>query len=256
MNIAVVTLFPELVAAVGASGIPRVAVESGALALTMISPRDFATNRHRTVDDRPFGGGPGMLLMAETLAEAIESAKQSLASENSGETPVAKVVYLSPQGQRLDRGKVETLSMSSDLILVCGRYEGVDQRILELLVDEQISIGDYVLSGGELGAMVIIDAIARRLPGVLGDAQSVVQDSFETSLLDHPHYTRPEVWRGLGIPAVLRSGNHASIEQWRARQRISGTARARPDLFFEYGLDERSRALLTSVWQHADETND
>lgn len=248
MNIAVVTLFPELVAAVGESGIPRVALESGALALTLISPRNFATNRHRTVDDRPFGGGPGMLLMAETLAEAIESARQSL--------PGAKVVYLSPQGQRLDRSKVETLSMSSDLILVCGRYEGIDQRILESLVDEQISIGDYVLSGGELGAMVIIDAIARRLPGVLGDAESVVQDSFETNLLDHPHYTRPDVWRGLEIPAVLRSGNHAAIEQWRAQQRISGTARARPDLFYEYGVDERSRALLTSAWQHADETND
>jgi len=189
-----------------------------------------------------------MLLMAETLAEAIESARQSL--------PDAKVVYLSPQGQRLDRGKVETLSALPDLILVCGRYEGIDQRILESLVDEQISIGDYVLSGGELGAMVIIDAIARRLPGVLGDAESVVQDSFETNLLDHPHYTRPDVWRGLEIPAVLRSGNHAAIEQWRAQQRISGTARARPDLFYEYGVDERSRALLTSAWQHADETND
>lgn len=252
MNVVVVTLFPELVAAVGESGIPRVAVESGALALTMISPRDFAINRHRTVDDRPFGGGPGMLLMAETLANAIESAKQSLPAESPG----AKVVYLSPQGQRLDRSKVESLSMSSDLILVCGRYEGIDQRILESLVDEQISIGDYVLSGGELGAMVIIDAIARRLPGVLGDADSVVQDSFETNLLDHPHYTRPDVWRGLKIPAVLRSGNHAAIEQWRAQQRISGTARARPDLFYEYGVDERSRALLTSAWQHADETND
>lgn len=248
MNIAVVTLFPELVTAVGESGIPRVAIESGALALTLVSPRDFATNRHRTVDDRPFGGGPGMLLMAETLAEAIESARQSL--------PDAKVVYLSPQGQRLDRGKVEMLSALPDLILVCGRYEGIDQRILESLVDEQVSIGDYVLSGGELGAMVIIDAIARRLPGVLGDAESVVQDSFETNLLDHPHYTRPDVWRGLEIPAVLRSGNHAAIEQWRAQQRISGTARARPDLFYEYGVDERSRALLTSAWQHADETND
>jgi tRNA (guanine37-N1)-methyltransferase len=248
MNIAVVTLFPELVTAVGVSGIPRVAVESGALSLKLISPRDFATNRHRTVDDRPFGGGPGMLLMAETLAEAIESARQSL--------PGARVVYLSPQGARLDRGKVEALSALPDLILVCGRYEGIDQRILESLVDEQISIGDYVLSGGELGAMVIIDAIARRLPGVLGDAESVVQDSFETNLLDHPHYTRPDMWRGLEIPAVLRSGNHAAIERWRAQQRISGTARARPDLFYEYGIDERSRALLTSAWRHADETND
>lgn len=248
MNIAVVTLFPELVAAVADSGIPRVAVESGALSLSLISPRAFATNRHRTVDDRPFGGGPGMLLMAETLAEAIESAKQSV--------PGAKVVYLSPQGQRLDRNKVETLSASSGVVLVCGRYEGIDQRVVDSLVDEQISIGDYVLSGGELGAMVIIDAIARRLPGVLGDAASVVQDSFETNLLDHPHYTRPDVWRGLAIPAVLRSGNHAAIEQWRLLQRISGTARVRPDLFYENGVDERARALLTSAWGHADETND
>lgn len=248
MNIAVVTLFPELIAAVGEHGMPRVAVASGALTLTMISPRDFAENRHRTVDDRPFGGGPGMLLMAETLAKAIESAKQAL--------PEARVVYLSPQGRRLNRGRVEALCSFSQLILLCGRYEGIDQRVVASLVDEQISIGDYVLSGGELAAMVLIDAIARRLPGVLGDAQSVVQDSFEMSLLDHPHYTRPEVWRGLGIPAVLRSGNHAAIEQWRAQQRLSGTARARPDLFYESGVDERSRALLTSAWQRVDETND
>lgn len=246
MNISVITLFPELVEAVGVSGIPRVAIEQGALALRCISPRCFATNRHRTVDDRPFGGGPGMLMIAETLSLAITSAKASV--------PGAHVVLMSPQGARLNRAKVQALAARPGLILVCGRYEGVDQRIVDTLIDEQVSIGDYVLSGGELGAMVVIDAIARRLPGVLGDAESVVQDSFETDLLDHPQYTRPERWQGIDVPLVLRSGNHRAIDAWRLQQRLSGTARARPDLFYEHGLDDRARALLTAEWQHAAET--
>ncbi len=246
MNIVVVTLFPELVEAVGMSGIPRVAIEQGALALSCVSPRDFATNRHRTVDDRPFGGGPGMLMIAETLSQSIESAKAT--------APDAPVVLMSPQGARLNRQKVQALAALPDLILVCGRYEGIDQRVVDALIDEQVSIGDYVLSGGELGAMVVIDAIARRLPGVLGDAQSVVQDSFETDLLDHPHYTRPLRWQGADVPMVLRSGNHRAIDEWRWQQRLSGTARARPDLFYEPGLDDQARALLTAEWQHAAET--
>lgn len=248
MNIAVVTLFPELVVAVGESGIPRIALEQGALVLSTFSPRDFATNRHRTVDDRPFGGGPGMLMIPETLSLAIDAAKAS--------APNARVVLMSPQGGRLNRAKVQALAELPALILVCGRYEGIDQRVVDALVDEQLSIGDYVLSGGELGAMVVIDAIARRLPGVLGDAESVVQDSFETDLLDHPHYTRPDQWQGHEVPLVLRSGNHRAIDEWRMQQRLSGTARVRPDLFYEHGLDERARALLTAEWQHAAETND
>jgi tRNA (guanine37-N1)-methyltransferase len=246
MNISVITLFPELVEAVGVSGIPRVAIEQDALGLNCVSPRDFATNRHRTVDDRPFGGGPGMLMIAETLSLAIAAAKATM--------PGAHVVLMSPQGARLNRAKVQALAARTGLILVCGRYEGVDQRIVDSLIDEQVSIGDYVLSGGELGAMVVIDAIARRLPGVLGDAESVVQDSFETDLLDHPQYTRPERWQGADVPLVLRSGNHRAIDAWRLQQRLSGTARARPDLFYEHGLDDRARALLTAEWQHAAET--
>ncbi len=248
MDIAVVTLFPELVDAVGMSGMPRVAIAQKALTLRCLSPRDFVHNRHRTVDDRPFGGGPGMLMLAEPLAQAIASAKLA--------APDARVVLMSPQGARLKRAKVQALAALPSLILVCGRYEGVDQRLVDALIDEQISIGDYVLSGGELGAMVVIDAIARRLPGVLGDAQSVVQDSFETDLLDHPHYTRPERWQGADVPLVLRSGNHCAIDEWRLQQRLSGTARARPDLFYEHGLDERARALLTAEWQQAAETID
>ncbi|MDA3877507.1 MAG: tRNA (guanosine(37)-N1)-methyltransferase TrmD [Halothiobacillus sp.] len=247
MRVTVVTLFPELVAAVGDSGIPRVAMESGALQVDTISPRDFAVNRHRTVDDRPFGGGPGMLMIPETLAAAISAAKKR--------TIGARVLLMSPQGRRLDRAAVHALADEAALILVCGRYEGIDQRVIDTLVDEQVSIGDYVLSGGELGAMVVIDAIARRLPGVLGDAESVVQDSFEAQLLDHPHYTRPDVWQGMAVPDVLRSGDHRAIEAWRELQRLCVTATARPDLFYQRGLDERARALLTAEWLHSAATN-
>ncbi|ANJ67843.1 tRNA (guanosine(37)-N1)-methyltransferase TrmD [Halothiobacillus diazotrophicus] len=247
MHITVVTLFPELVAAVGESGMPRVAIGTGALTVDTVSPRDFAVNRHRTVDDRPFGGGPGMLMIPETLAAAITEARRR--------APGARVVLMSPQGRRLDRAAVQAFSETAGLILVCGRYEGIDQRVIDAMVDEQVSIGDYVLSGGELGAMVVIDAVARRLPGVLGDAASVEQDSFEEALLDHPHYTRPDNWRGQGVPPVLTSGDHRAIDDWRERQRLRATADARPDLFYQRGLDDRARALLTAEWLHSAATN-
>ncbi|WP_407275728.1 tRNA (guanosine(37)-N1)-methyltransferase TrmD [Halothiobacillus sp. DCM-1] len=240
MKITVVTLFPELVEAVAQSGMPRVAVERGALSLQTINPRMFAADRHRTVDDRPFGGGPGMLLKPEPLAAAIEAAK--------AEAPSAPVWLLSPQGARLDRDRVADLAQQAGVVLVCGRYEGVDQRVIDRLIDAEISIGDYVLSGGELGAMVLIDAVARRLPGVLGDAESVAQDSFEAALLDHPHYTRPEDWSGQRVPPVLLGGNHRAIDAWRSSQRVQNTARHRPDLFYGQGLDARARAELTATW--------
>lgn len=240
MNITVVTLFPELVQAVAHSGMPRVAEARGVLTLKTLDPRVFATDRHRTVDDRPFGGGPGMLLKPEPLAEAVRAAKAG--------NPHAPVWLLSPQGVRLDRDRVAALATQPGLILVCGRYEGVDQRLIDALIDQEVSIGDYVLSGGELGAMVLIDAVVRRLPGVLGDADSVVQDSFESALLDHPHYTRPERWEERLVPSTLLGGNHRVIDAWRASQRVERTARHRPDLFYGQGLDEKARAELTAAW--------
>lgn len=250
MHISVVSLFPELVSAVGTHGIPRRAIERGALALETVNPRDFTHDRHRTVDDRPFGGGPGMLMKPEPLAAAIDAAR----GEVDAGSARCRVVYLSPQGRRLDRATVVRLGEVDRLVLVCGRYEGVDQRAIDALVDEEISIGDYVLSGGELGAMVIVDAMARRLPGVLGHDDSVGEDSFEEGLLDHPHYTRPECWsddRGgeRDIPAVLRSGDHKAIAEWRERMRLIGTAMRRPDLFYRRGLSEEERAKLTQGMQ-------
>jgi len=239
MQVAVISLFPELISEVGAHGMPRRAIEQGALRLETVNPRDFTQDRHRTVDDRPFGGGPGMLMKPEPLAAAIDLAR-------GGQSDGTRVVYMSPQGRRLDRSTVVRLSEYEKLVLVCGRYEGVDQRVVDSLVDEEISIGDYVLSGGELGAMVIVDALARRLPGVLGHVDSVSEDSFEEGLLDHPHYTRPEQWDDLGIPPVLRSGDHQAIAGWRERRRLAGTAQRRPDLFYRRGLNDEERAKLTS----------
>lgn len=234
-RIDVVTLFPDLVAAVTHYGITGRAVERGLLQLATWNPRNYTEDRHRTVDDRPYGGGPGMVMKAEPLARAVQEAKAARS--------VPWVVYLSPQGRRLDQAGLHELA-ARELVLVAGRYEGVDERFLTAYVDEEWSLGDYVLSGGELGAMVIIDGIARLLPGALGHADSAEQDSFARGLLDCPHYTRPTVFNGQAVPAVLSTGNHAQIAAWRRRQALLRTAERRPDLLADIELTAADRDVL------------
>lgn len=236
MRIEVITLFPELVEQVTRHGMPRIAVEQQQLALSTRNPRDYSTNKWRRVDDRPYGGGPGMVMEAEPLAAAIAASKQTLGA--------AKVIVLSPQGARFDQAWAQRLSTEQNLVLLCGRYEGLDERLLASEVDLELSLGDFVMSGGELAAMVVIDAIARLLPGVLGDEQSAVNDSFSAGLLDHPHYTRPEVWRDLAVPEVLMSGDHAKIARWRRQQALGATWLKRPELLDGLELDEESKVLL------------
>lgn len=245
MRAAVITLFPEMFTALTESGITRRAIERGLFELKCINPRDFATDKHRTVDDRPYGGGPGMVMRVQPLQDALSSAKKWLESEKSeSDNKGCKVIYLSPQGQRFDSQAVKELSQPCDLILIAGRYEGVDERFIEDEVDEEWSIGDYVLSGGELPAMVMLDAIIRFIPGALGDAQSAEQDSFEDGLLDCPHYTRPDVLNGREVPSVLLSGNHKKIETWRLQQSLGRTAERRPDLLADKELTDVQQALL------------
>ncbi len=222
MKIALITLLPEVVEAFTHYGVTGRAVAEKRIDLQSFNPRDFATDKHRTVDDRPYGGGPGMVMRCEPLQAAVQAAKDWIKDE-------ALVVYLSPQGKRLEQARTEQLA-NRNLILIAGRYEGIDQRAIEKLVDEEISIGDYVLSGGELPALVLIDAILRHVPGVLGHADSADQDSFGEDGLDWPHYTRPEVFEGQAVPEVLLSGDHKMIEQWRRRQAIAKTRKMRPDL--------------------------
>ncbi|MCW8875294.1 MAG: tRNA (guanosine(37)-N1)-methyltransferase TrmD [Gammaproteobacteria bacterium] len=236
MRIDVVTLFPELVQTLTEHGIPRRAAERGLLRLETWNPRDYTRDRHRTVDDRPYGGGPGMVMRVEPLQAAIQAARQA--------DVAAPVIYLSPQGRRLDQAGVRELARRPRLILVAGRYEGVDERLIEAEVDEEWSIGDYVLSGGELAAMVLADAVTRLLPGALGDADSAGQDSFMEGLLDYPHYTRPEEIAGRRVPEVLLGGNHAEIERWRRQQALGRTRERRPDLLELLELDEEQQALL------------
>lgn len=236
MKIEVLTLFPEWVEQVTRFGMPRIAVEQGQLLLNPRNLRDYSTNKWRKVDDRPYGGGPGMVMEAEPLARAIGDAKSALGP--------AKVVYLSPQGERFDQRWAERLAQEDSLVLLCGRYEGLDERLIRAEVDVELSLGDFVLSGGELAAMVVIDAIARLLPGVLGHEQSAQNDSFSAGLLDHPHYTRPEDWRGARVPEVLMGGDHAKIARWRLKQALGQTWLKRPDLLEGLELDENSRTLL------------
>ncbi|MFW5452677.1 tRNA (guanosine(37)-N1)-methyltransferase TrmD [Thioalkalivibrio sulfidiphilus] len=237
MRIDVVTLFPDLVNCVSGCGVTGRAVERGILDLHCWNPRDYTEDRHRTVDDRPYGGGPGMVMKVEPLRRAIHDARQA-------DPALPLVVYLSPQGRRLDQDAVQRLADLPRLILIAGRYEGIDERLVELEVDEEWSIGDYVLSGGELAAMVVIDACARLLPGALGDEDSAQQDSFMTGLLDCPHYTRPEVYDGRGVPQVLLGGHHAEIERWRRKQALGRTWQRRPDLLEHRVLDEADQRLL------------
>ena len=235
-----VTLFPQMFAAVTDWGITRRALELGAWSIALWNPRDFTTDNYRTVDDRPYGGGPGMVMLAEPLEKAIAAARTAGAQSEAAAT----VVHLSPQGKLLDDRTVRELAAREKLVLLCGRYEAVDERLLERCVDEEISIGDYVISGGELAAMVLIDAVVRQLPGVLGDEQSAEQDSFADGLLDCPHYTRPETYEGAAVPAVLLSGHHAEIERWRLKQALGRTWLRRPELLERRGMSGTEAKLL------------
>ncbi len=226
LRIAVISLFPEMLAAVSEHGVTGRALKQGLLEVLSLNPRDYAADRHRTVDDRPYGGGPGMVMKVAPLGAAVRAARKLI--------PAARVIYLSPQGCRLDQQGVQHLAAHKNLILVAGRYEGVDERFIELFVDEEWSIGDYVLSGGELPVMVLIDAMARTVPGVLGHADSAGEDSFchgLGGLLDYPHYTRPENFAGRRVPEVLLSGDHAAVRRWRRQQTEQRTRQRRPDLF-------------------------
>ncbi|HSH47665.1 MAG TPA: tRNA (guanosine(37)-N1)-methyltransferase TrmD [Halomonas sp.] len=249
MWVGVVSLFPEMFEALTRQGVTSRAVERGQLRLEFWNPRDYATDRHRSVDDRPYGGGPGMLMKVETLRSAIHAARQR-ARQVTGERPW--VVYLSPQGRRLDQRKVQELASGPPLVVVAGRYEGIDERIVEADIDEECSIGDYVLSGGELPAMVLIDAAARLVPGVLGHQDSAAEDSFNEGLLDCPHYTRPEEIDGRQVPEVLLSGHHGEIRRWRLKQSLGRTWLRRPDLLEGRSLTQEQQALLAEFIEEHD----
>ena len=236
MRIDVITLFPEMVRDCASHGIQGRAIEHGLLQLQTWNPRDYAEDKHRGVDDRPYGGGPGMVMQVQPLRAAIRAARETGAT--------APVIYLSPQGQRFDQRKAQQLAGLQGMILVAGRYEGVDERFIDLEVDEELSAGDYVLSGGELPALTVMDAVTRLLPGALGDADSAQEDSFMDGLLDYPHYTRPEKIDGLQVPAELIGGNHADIRRWRAKQALGRSWQRRPDLLAALQLDEQQQRLL------------
>ena len=240
MRFVVITLMPQMFDALKDQGVVGRALERGLAELRLVNPRDFTSDVHRTVDDRPYGGGPGMVMKYEPLQAAIESAK-ALA-------PTARVLYLSPQGRRFDQQVARQIAKAAEaLILVTGRYEGIDERIIERYVDAEWSIGDYVLSGGELAAMVMMDAVIRLLPGVLGAADSAEQDSFMDGLLDCPHYTRPERIDGMAVPEVLQSGNHARISRWRLQQALLRTRERRPDLLERRDLSAEEKRLLDEI---------
>ncbi|HWQ37472.1 MAG TPA: tRNA (guanosine(37)-N1)-methyltransferase TrmD [Burkholderiales bacterium] len=237
----VITLFPEMFDALTRCGVTQRARDRGLYELVTWNPRDYAHGAYRSVDDRPYGGGPGMVMQAEPLAKAIRAARQRQASCGVRH---GRTVYLSPQGRLLDQKFVEALGQYEGLVLMAGRYEGVDERVIEAEVDDEVSIGDYVVSGGELPAMVLIDAIVRRLPGALNDEASAQQDSFVAGLLDFPHYTRPEIFEGRRVPQVLLSGNHAQIRRWRLKQAIGRTWQRRPQLLAGLALDKEQQELL------------
>ena len=241
MKIDIVSLFPPMFEALTGFGIPGRAIEKGLLSLRVWNPRDYTTDPYRRVDDRPYGGGPGMVMIPGPLKQALDAAR--------GANPEAKVIYLSPQGRRFDQAGVLELAARPGLILLAGRYEGVDERLIENEVDEEWSIGDYVLSGGELAAMVMVDALARQLPGALGHEDSAAEDSFANGLLDCPHYTRPEEYAGKRVPEVLMSGNHAEIRRWRLKQALGRTWERRPDLLERIDLDAEQQTLLDEYRQ-------
>jgi len=248
MQFDVITLFPEMFTALTASGITRRAFEQKRCELSLWNPRDFTSDNHRTVDDRPYGGGPGMVMMAAPLEAAINA---GLTRQTSLGLPKPRTIYLSPQGQPLNHQRVMQLSQEQGLVLLCGRYEAVDQRLLDRCVDEEISLGDFVLSGGELPAMALMDSVIRQLPGVLHDQASAVEDSFVNGLLDCPHYTRPEVYEGVGVPPVLMGGHHAEIEKWRRAKSLEATQKKRPELIEKARaaglLSKADEALLRQI---------
>lgn len=242
MQFDVITLFPEMFAALTSSGITRRAFEQKRCELSLWNPRDFTSDNHRTVDDRPYGGGPGMVMMAAPLESAINSASQRQLALG---LPKPRVIFMSPQGAPLNHARVMAMTAEPGLVVLCGRYEAVDQRLIDRCVDAEISLGDFVLSGGELPAMALMDAVIRQLPGVLHDDASAVEDSFVNGLLDCPHYTRPEIYQELSVPAMLLGGHHAEIEKWRREQALDATQRKRPDLI--------SRARTEGLLSKADE---
>lgn len=237
MWVGVISLFPEMFRSVTDFGVTGQAVKKGLLTVQTWNPRDFTHDKHRTVDDRPYGGGPGMLMMVQPLRDAIHEAKKTA----PGKT---KVIYLSPQGRKLDQQGVEELATNENLLLICGRYEGVDERIIQSEVDEEWSIGDFVMTGGEIPAMTLIDSVSRFVPGVLGDFASAEEDSFANGLLDCPHYTRPEVLNGTEVPAVLKSGNHKDIRRWRLKQSLGRTWLRRPEMLENLALTDEQEILL------------
>ncbi len=248
MRIDLVTLFPQMVTDLLGFGVTGRALDSGVFELGVWNPRDYTQDRHRTVDDRPYGGGPGMLMKIEPLRQAIAAARQV--------NPAAKVVYMSPQGRRFDQPLAREVVQQPGLILVAGRYEGIDERLIGLEVDEEWSIGDYVLSGGETAAMVVVDAVTRLLPGALGHQDSAEQDSFSVGLLDCPHYTRPENYQGMQVPPVLLSGDHAAIRRWRLKQSLGRTWLRRPDLLQAMSLDKQQQQLLDEfIQEHEGQQN-
>lgn len=246
MKIVVITLFPELVEQALAFGVLGRAVERGVLAVETVNPRQFVTDVHKTVDDRPYGGGPGMVLKAEPLRLAMQDAMRRV--------PMARRILLAADGVPVTQRKVAELAQRPELVLVAGRYEGVDERFVDACTDESLSVGDVVLSGGELPALMVIDAVARLLPGTLGDAESAVQESFTDGWLDWPHYTRPETWEGRAVPPVLLGGNHAAIGRWRRKQALGRTWQRRPDLLAERDLSNEERRLLDEYLAEQDAT--
>ena len=249
----VITLFPEMFSALTGSGITRRAIDRGLYALGFHNPRDYTSDPHRTVDDRPYGGGPGMVMLAEPLTQAIRAAR---AAQEATLGRSGRVIYLSPQGRRLEQAVVLELAAEPGLVLLCGRYEGVDQRLIDREVDEELSLGDFVLSGGELPAMVLLDAIVRQLPGALNTAGSAQEDSFVDGLLDCPHYTRPERYEDEAVPEVLLSGNHAAIRRWRLKQSLGRTWLRRPDLLGARPLSKTELKLREEFRQEQAGTQD
>lgn len=245
MNIAVITLFPEMFDALTTYGVSGRAISRELVQLKCFNPRDYATDKHGTVDDRPYGGGPGMVMKIDTLEQALEGAKHWLGEQNPSAEPRPLVIYLSPQGGVANQAVIGAWHKEDrDLVMIAGRYEGIDERFIAAHVDVECSIGDYVVSGGELPAMVLIDALLRLRPGALGDKESAEQDSFMTGMLDCPHYTRPEVYHGRKVPAVLLSGDHGRIARWRLQQALGRTAARRPDLLAKLTLNDAQLALL------------